>query len=439
MSYAPIASEATLQHPKQDRSIRPQEPFFKPNSQPKNKPLKSKRTRGSKAHGSRESGDRFSWPIIVHCHLAWDWVWQRPQQFVSRLSQNHKILFVETLPPDPALASPMARFRQPEKFPNITILSLQFPAWRWSDGDYVDAERRRLVREFLAGPAAGQFNDPVQWFYDPMAVPAFVGQLGESLTVYDCMDELSKFRCAPPNIGQREAQLLAKADVVFTGGRKLFECKSRQNNNCHFYGCGVDWEHFGLARHAHTVVPRAMSALRKPVLGYFGVVDERLDYELISRLADANPNWSVAIVGPTLKVENDPLPKRPNLHWLGRQSYEDLPGFCKAFDVCIMPFALNESTEFINPTKALEYMATGRPIVSTPVADVVRNFGEVITIARTAEEFVNHCREAVEKSKPAALQRGLQMAQENSWDSIVSRLEEHVSDALKKKPAVSNS
>src|SRR6185369_6340278 len=131
-------------------------------------------------------------------------------------------------------------------------------------------------------------------------------------------------------------------------------------------------------------------------------------------------------------------PQRPNLHWLGQKNYADLPGFCKVFDVCIMPFALNESTEFINPTKALEYMATGRPIVSTPVADVVRNFGEVITIARTAEEFVNHCREAVEKSKPAALQRGLQMAQENSWDSIVSRLEEHVSDALKKKTTVSH-
>jgi glycosyltransferase involved in cell wall biosynthesis len=295
-----------------------------------------------------------------------------------------------------------------------------------------------LVQEFLAGPAAGQFTDAVQWFYDPMAAPAFVDQLGESLTVYDCMDELSKFRCAPPNIARREAQLLAKADLVFTGGRKLFESKSRQNRNCHFYGCGVDCEHFGLARYAHTPTPPAMAVLQKPILGYFGVVDERLDYELISQLANANPNWSVAIIGPTLKVENDPLPQRPNLHWLGRQPYEDLPGFCKAFDVCIMPFALNESTEFINPTKALEYMATARPIVSTPVADVVRNFGEVITIGHTADEFINHCREALEQSKPAALQRGLQMARENSWDSIVAHLEEHVSDALKKKTAVSN-
>lgn len=299
-------------------------------------------------------------------------------------------------------------------------------------------ERRRLVKDFLDGTMVGEFTNAVQWFYDPMAVTAFAGQLGEIATVYDCMDELSKFRCAPPNITEREAELLTRADVVFTGGRKLFESKRPRNSNCHFYGCGVDWEHFGHARQAQTRVPEAMAGLKKPVLGYFGVVDERLDYDLIAKLADANRNWSVAIIGPVLKVEECSLPQRPNLHWLGRQSYEDLPAFCKGFDVCIMPFALNESTEFINPTKALEYMATGRAIVSTPVPDVVRNFGEVISIGQHADDFIARCRKALERSDPDALQRGLQMAKENSWDSVVASLEKNVTDTLARKGELAN-
>jgi len=287
-----------------------------------------------------------------------------------------------------------------------------------------------LVQEFLNGPLAGQFEDPIQWFYDPMAVPAFAGQMEEVLTVYDCMDELSKFKGAPPEILEREAALLRRADVVFTGGRKLFEAKSQHNGNCHFYGCGVDGGHFGKARKEETKVPAQMAGLQKPVLGYFGVIDERMDYELIARLADASPKWSVAMVGPVLKVDEKSLPQRSNLHWLGQQNYLDLPAFCKGFEVCLMPFALNESTEYINPTKALEYMATGRMIVSTAVPDVVSNFSSVVKVARSPGEFVKMCQQAVEKPEADAIERGLQMARENSWESIVGKLEGHMADAF---------
>lgn len=386
-------------------------------------------------NGQRRKKEAFrqDYPIIVHCHLCWDWVWQRPQQFVSRLSQRHKILFVETVAPSPELATPVARFRTVDNFPNVTMLQLQFPSWRWNEGKYVDAERRRIVREFLSGPGMGQFDQPVQWFYDPMAVPAFAGKLGEILTVYDCMDELSKFRCAPPEIVERESELLKRADVVFTGGRRLFDAKSQFNDNCHFYGCGVDCEHFGQARAAGTQVPKDLAAIPKPVLGYFGVVDERMDYELIARLADANPNWSVAMIGPVLKVDAAALPQRPNLHWLGQRSYAELPAFCKGFDICLMPFALNESTEFINPTKALEYMATARPIVSTAVPDVVRNFGRVVKIARSQEEFISLCQQALANPDETSIARGLQMAAENTWEQIVGRMEGHIEQALVKK------
>jgi glycosyltransferase involved in cell wall biosynthesis len=158
-----------------------------------------------------------------------------------------------------------------------------------------------------------------------------------------------------------------------------------------------------------------------------------MDYELITRLADANRDWSVVMIGPTMKVDESTLPKRPNLHWLGQRSYMDLPAYCKGFDVCLMPFALNESTEFINPTKALEYMATGRMIVSTAVSDVVRNFGSIIKIAKEHDEFIRLCREAVERPEPDAIKRGSQMACENTWERIVGRMEEHIENMFEMK------
>jgi glycosyltransferase involved in cell wall biosynthesis len=373
-----------------------------------------------------------NYPIIAHSHLCWDWVWQRPQQFLSRLSRNRKVLFVETIGPDSQLAMPVVRYRHPHGFPNLTVLQLQFPARKWQDGAFIDGERRRLVKEFLKDVMPGQFDNAVQWFYDPMAVSAFMGQMGEILTVYDCMDELSKFRGAPANIIERETQLLEKADVVFTGGRKLLESKSRHNDNCHFYGCGVDCAHFGSAREEITQVPADLANLGKPALGYFGVVDERMDYELIDQLAAQNPQWSIVMLGPTMKVDESQLPRRANLHWLGKKDYRDLPAYCKGLDLCLMPFALNESTEYINPTKALEYMATGRQIISTPVPDVVSNFGSVVKIGRGADEFIKLCHTALEHPDNAAIRAGLQMASQNSWDSIVAQLENHMEEALAK-------
>lgn len=422
MSYAPTGSEST---PKSGDSPHDQSTDFSPRTSPS----------ASSSTRNTEDADSRARPIIVHCHLCWDWVWQRPQQFISRLSARHPILFVETVGPDPQLASPLAKFYSPEQFPNITVLRLQFPSWRWNDGKYVDRQRRQLVKEFLDGPGAGRFANPVQWFYDPMAVPAFRGRMNEILTVYDCMDELSKFRGAPPGIRLREASLLKAADVVFTGGRKLYESKKVSNGNCHFYGCGVDVEHFGKARLEETSVPQELANFNRPVLGYFGVVDERMDYELIEKLADANPSWSIAIVGPVLKVDPKSLPQRPNIHWLGQRAYADLPAFCKGFDLCLMPFALNESTEFINPTKALEYMASGRQIVSSAVPDVVSNFSTVVKVGYSHDEFMALCRDAILRPDEVAIERGLRMAGENTWDSIVEKLEKHVETALLKKRA----
>lgn len=339
---------------------------------------------------------------------------------------------METLGPDPELVTPYARLKTLPDYPRISVLRLQFPVRCWSDGAYVDQERYRLVKEALKGPLAGQFTRPVQWFYDPMAVTAFAGKLNERAIVYDCMDELAQFRFAPPEIKARERELLARADLVFTGGRRLYESKSRTHSNCHFYGCGVDVDHFGRARSPDTAPPAELASSPGPILGYFGVIDERIDYELIARLADADPNWTVVLVGPVVKVDENLLPRRPNLRWLGRREYADLPACARAFDVCLMPFALNEATEYINPTKSLEYMATGRMIVSTAVPDVVSNFGSIVKVAGSPDEFVALCRSAVNRPDEAAIAAGLRMAAANTWDNIVAELEKHVLAVLPK-------
>jgi glycosyltransferase involved in cell wall biosynthesis len=375
-----------------------------------------------------------NYPIIVHCHLRWDGVWQRPQQFLSRLSKRHRVLFLEGPTLVENSAEPAYKLIPVKEYDNVTVMQTFFPAARFHDGTWVDAERLRLLREALHGPLEGQFERPVQWFYDPMAAPAHIGKLDERAVVYDCMDELSQFKFAPPEIVARERELLAKADVVFTGGRRMCESKSRFNPNCHFYGCGVDVNHFSQARLPQTEVP---SDIRfgegKPVLGYFGVVDERLDYQLIDQLARANPNWHLAIIGPTCKVDPAQFPQHANLHWLGRREYAQLPQYTKGFDVCLMPFAMNEATEFINPTKALEYMATGRPIVSTPVPDVVSNFGQVVKIAAGHQEFIDLCRTEALEPDESAIARGIRMAEDNQWETIVQKLEGHIADVFAKK------
>jgi len=375
-----------------------------------------------------------TYPIIVHCHLRWEGVWQRPQQFLSRLSRRHRVLFVEGPSLREGFEPPSFKLIPAAQYPNVTVLQTFFPGSRFHDGEWVDQERFRLLEEALTGPLKGKFDRPVQWFYDPMAAPAHMGKLGDRAVVYDCMDELSQFKFAPPEIVARERELLARADVVFAGGRKMTQSKLRFNRNSHFYGCGVDVKHFSQARAPQTEVPEEIRfGGGKFVLGYFGVVDERLDYGLIAKLAAANPAWHVAMIGPTCKVDPAELPQHPNLHWLGRREYAQLPAYTKGFDVCLMPFAMNEATEYINPTKALEYMATGRPIVSTPVPDVVSNFGSVVKIATTHEQFIEFCRNETLSPDEGAIARGIQMADENQWETIVQKLEGHIEDAFAAK------
>ena len=366
-------------------------------------------------------------PIVAFCHLSWSWVWQRPQQFLSRLSKTHPVLFVETY------ASPIetatVKLKHQPNYPNVIVAEVHLPESRWGDGSFIDQQRRYAVQTILEDELRGRFDHPILWFNDPMSVTAFAGQLRERLIVYDCMDELSQFKGAPPELLDREETLLRKADVVFCGGRKMREKRLPLNANTHFYGTGVDVAHFGSARTKELAVSSDLAGLKGPVLGYFGVIDERIDYELLAKLADARSDWHIVMVGPTAKVDPKDFPQRKNLHWIGGRSYADLPSLTKGFAACLMPFAINAATEYINPTKALEYMASGRPVISTAINEVKSNFAAVARIAQTHNEFINACIREVETPSLSRIQTGLKLAAENTWEAIAAKMERHMLEA----------
>ena len=367
--------------------------------------------------------------LVVHSHLRWDFVWQRPQQLLSRVATTNSVLFVEEPMFLDDVTSPSLHVSTPNA--GVTRVIPQLPARSAGDYDAVARVVRSLIESLLATKdVAPRFLRVVQWFYTPMPAPVMLGAFNEVAVVYDCMDELAQFRFAPSDIGAREQLLLSQADVVFTGGYRLYESKKRYHENTHFFGCGVDARHFGTARLPETEVPEDAAGLPHPVFGYFGVIDERLDYDLIAALAAARSDSTVLMVGPFAKVDPRELPQAENIRWLGQRDYADLPRYVKAFDVCLMPFALNEATQFINPTKTLEYMAAGKPIVSTAVADVVRNFSPIVRVARGSDEFVRAVLDAATEPDESLIAAGMTRAAASTWEAIVDRMREIVAAAI---------
>ena len=379
------------------------------------------------------------YPIIVHSHLGWDWVWQRPQQFMSRLSQRHAVLFIEGPLPEENLDESRLEARPAADYPNVIVVRMRMPGAKWFDGDWVDNERRRLVQELLAGPLGASFQEPIQWFYDPMAVTAFAGHMNEQAIVFDCMDQLSQFKGAPDVLVKRERHLLEVADIVFAGGPKLGAEKRKFNANTFVYGCGVDADHFGKAMDPTIQRPVDVANLPKPILGFFGVIDERMDYALLAELVDAFSTGSIVLIGPWTKVDPAHFPQRPNLHYLDKRSYDQLPNYAAVFDVCLLPFALNPATEFVNPTKVLEYLATGRPVISTAIADVMLQFSEFVKIAHSHTEFVEQCQNVCRCSDLAVRKLALEVARRNTWEQVVENLERHIWDVLSSRTAARSS
>ena len=367
--------------------------------------------------------------LIVFSHLRWNFVFQRPQHLLTRLAKRYRIYFFE----EPVPGQSRQQLQISEPAPNVYVCR---PHSTSTSPGFHDDQIPALQEMLLELMQRERITDYGVWFYSPMALP-LAQKLHPAMVVYDCMDELSAFRNAPRQLLQRESALLKLADVVFTGGPSLYRAKRDRHPSVHCFPSSVDASHFGLARDRTNDHP-AQQHVPQPRLGYFGVIDERLDLNLIAAVADARPEWQICMVGPHVKVDPGALPQRSNIHYFGQQAYQDLPKFVAGWNVCLQPFALNEATRYISPTKTLEYMAAERPIVSTPITDVAEPYGDIVHIANDAREFIAACEHAMNESDGERTLRiaGMQATlSRTSWDKTAAEMATLLEQAVREKHA----
>ena len=369
--------------------------------------------------------------IVVFSHLRWNFVYQRPQHLLSRLAATRPVFFVEEPEFDP---NGPARWERSSPQPNVVVLRPHTPL----EAPGFHAEQLPLLEPLIAQLAEElEGRTIVTWLYTPMALP-LAQALSPAAMVYDCMDELSLFHGAPPELLSREAALIECADVMFTGGPSLYRAKQTRHANVHCFSSSVDAAHFRVRERAIQDA-EDQAAIPHPRLGFYGVIDERLDLALIDFIAEARPQWHIVLVGPVVKIDPASLPQRDNIHYFGQRTYDELPRYLAGWDVCLLPFARNDATRFISPTKTLEYMAAELPIVSTPITDVAEPYGDIVYLGNTPAEFLAACDAALKAgpderaSRIAGMRRVLAGT---SWDVTVTAMEKLLAAAVVKKTAV---
>jgi glycosyltransferase involved in cell wall biosynthesis len=360
--------------------------------------------------------------LVCFSHLRWNFVYQRPQHLLRRATGSYRVVFIEE-PVHERGGSRVDRRMTPEGVELVVpILSDQL------SGDAALEEHRALVRSCLAG--LGQ-TPALAWYYTPMALK-LTRERAFPLVVYDCMDELAQFKGAPPDLVSLERELLRRADLVFTGGPSLFEAKRALHPAVHCFPSSVDTAHFRPARTNSLGIPADLAGITGPRIGYFGVIDERIDLGLIHDVALRRPDWQLVMIGPTAKIDAADLPRAPNIHWLGMKSYDDLPAYLSGLDVGWMPFAINDATRFISPTKTPEFLAAGVPVVGTPVTDVVRTWGTggLVGIAADGETTVAAMANAMKQRGDAGWLSRVDVAlARTSWDETWRHMQQLIDAA----------
>ena len=376
--------------------------------------------------------DQGSETLICFSHLRWDFVFQRPQHLMTRFAASRRVIYWEEPVAAPLEQSANLDLKVCAKS-GVIIATPRLP-------DAIQgADRSKALSRLLDDMvAADRIVRPIRWYYTPMML-GFSRHIEAAAVVYDCMDELSNFKFAPPELRDLERELMAEADVVFTGGFSLYEAKQHQHANIHPFPSSVDRPHFAAARdRAPDQDPEDQAALPRPRLGFYGVVDERMDLQLLAHVADARPDWTLCIVGPVVKIDPADLPNRPNIRYLGGKAYADLPAYLAGWDVALMPFAINDSTKFISPTKTPEYLAGGRPVVSTPITDVIRHYGDLegVKVASTPDEFVRCCEAALALAadpRGAWLEEVDRALSDLSWSQTFARMSALIDQAVLKR------
>lgn len=361
--------------------------------------------------------------LICFSHLRWDFVYQRPQHLLSRFANHYAVYLIEEPYFDAKDDQPTLTYTS--KNSSLCIVKPHLPAGL--SEEKTEETLKLLLDKFFK---TKDLNDIIFWYYTPMALP-FTRHHKPALTIYDCMDELSHFKFAPPRLTQLEDELLKKADLVFTGGHCLYEYKKNRHANIHPFPSSIDKDHFRQAR-TNRQEPEDQAAIAGPKLGFYGVIDERFDIELVRIMAEERPEWNFILLGPTAKIDPASIPQLPNVHMLGGKSYNDLPKYVSGWDVALIPFEINDSTRFISPTKTPEYLAAGVPVVSTPIRDVVKPYGEqgIVKIASTADEFIGACDAYMQLDKKHWLPVVDEFLADKSWDATYSGMRQRISDTL---------
>lgn len=377
-----------------------------------------------------EAAQNFEADLVCLSHLRWDFVYQRPQHLLSRCAKQRRVFFVE----EPIFGQGPSRLDVSQREDGVYVVVPHLPEGL-SNEVAVEAIQRAMIDRLFAEQ---HIRDYVLWYYTPMAL-GWTRHLKPLATVYDCMDELSAFRNAPRLLRDREAELFRRADLVFTGGQSLYEAKRDQHQNVYAFPSSIDRAHFAQAR-SIMEDPADQANIPHPRMGFFGVVDERFDIELLDGISEARPDWQFVIIGPVVKIDEADLPRRANIHYLGSKSYKELPAYLAGWDVAALLFARNESTRFISPTKTPEYLAAGKPVVSTSIRDVVRPYGklELVRIADDAASFIRAAAEIgmdEQADNPAWLARVDEFLAKISWDRTWGEMAELIGEVAASRRA----
>lgn len=359
--------------------------------------------------------------LIVFSHLRWGFVYQRPQHLLSRAAVNYDVIFIE----EPLIHDKEPVFKT-SKEDGVTVIQ---PHLRESD-DKIQVQKD-LLQKYLE---ENQIQDYIFWFYTPMAKPLGEG-FSPKLVIFDVMDQLSAFKFAPKEMLDLERDMLREADLIFTGGRSLYLEKKKSRSDAHLFPSSIDFKHFYKAREGKRLEPDDQKDIKAPKLGYFGVIDERFDIDLIAQAAVKRPDWHFIMIGPVVKIDPETLPKLENIHYFGKRDYKELPAYIAGWDIALIPFAINESTRYISPTKTPEYLAAGKHVISTPIADVVTPYGDdgYVDIVTNADEFLAAAEHIMSE------ERGIYTGADEylshiSWDNTWNSMDTLIREKLEAQP-----
>lgn len=332
---------------------------------------------------------------------------------MSRYASSRRVYFVE----EPIFRDDLNTASVTmEKQGHLLVVTPQLPTS--FNPTQVLAAQRSLLSQLIANERIDRY---VLWYYTPQAW-RFSDHLSPDVVVYDCMDELSAFKNADPALPRLERELMRRADLVFTGGHSLYAAKKLQHRNIHALPSSVDVEHFSTARRCKDE-PADQAGIGHPRLGFFGVLDERLDIPLLAGVAAARPEWQFVMIGPVVKIDPSELPRRDNIHYLGAKGYAELPRYLAGWDVALLLFARNDATKYISPTKTPEYLAAGKAVVSTSITDVVNPYGTqgLVRIADSVTDFVQACDGALREPPEPRRANADAFLRTTSWDRTWSK------------------